>query len=139
MRQLTVELWAAPIPILGRFADHHWIVIVSDRGINRWEVWQKQHVVDTSWGYLHRNLLPPKANVGYGPSRHVRTWVDGDARDIQHRVENSPTAYPWLNVYRFFPGPNSNTFVEWALGDVSRLTTRAPGAWYARFAGRQIR
>ncbi|MEL6109623.1 MAG: DUF3750 domain-containing protein [Planctomycetota bacterium] len=130
----TVELWAAPIPILGRFADHHWLVVREQTGSHRWEVWQRKDVGGVAWGYLHRDLMPPKANVGFGPSRHVRSWVGDDAVAIGQRLEKAPATYPWTEKYRYYPGPNSNTFAQWVLAGVFRLRSRAPGAWYARFA-----
>lgn len=131
-----VELWAAPVPIVGRLFDHHWLVVYSAGSFNRWEVWHQKTNHATSWGHVHKDLMPPKADVGCGKSRLLRQWVGADAEAIVRRLVNSPTRYPWRDRYRVFPGPNSNTFVQWALGDAHSLNRRGVGASYWRFSGR---
>ena len=81
-------------------------------------------------GHLHKNLLAPCAGVGNGPSRAIRQWQDDDATEIIKTIESSPTAYPYTEKYGYWPGPNSNTFVQWVLRDRMRLGIRAVGKLY---------
>ena len=136
---VSVELRAAAIPGLpGLFADHHWLLVIrktEEIGIktcHRWEIWQKANQSKNSWGHLHENLLDPTQGVGNGPSRVVQRWLDGDAIAIIKRIESSPEQYPFLNHYRYWPGPNSNTYAQWVLHGKIRLGHRGIGRSYGR-------
>jgi len=129
--QVIVELWAARVPYLGCIADHHWLVICRPETVDRWEVWQKPNLCDTSWGHLHLNLLPPTCGVGNGDGRQLSRWNGQDAIRLVQQIESAPTDYPWVHQYRLFPGPNSNTFVQWALSDIYPLGWRGIGRTYA--------
>ena len=131
---VQVELRAARIPLIGVIAHHHWLVIARDGQQDRWEVWQRPNAGGQSWGYLHRNLLPPESGVGNGPSWMIHTWKGEDAHDLAQRLERCTYDYPWCHRYRYWPGPNSNTFTQWILGDRLTLPFRALGKHYANFA-----
>jgi hypothetical protein len=128
---LAVELRAARIPLIGAFAWHHWFVVERLGGKDRWEVWQRTAAGGESWGYLHRNLLPPERGVGNGPSWTVRRWTGPSAAALAERIEDSPASYPFPRRYWFWPGPNSNTYVQWILRSEHRLTWQAWGRRYA--------
>lgn len=134
----VVELRAARIPIIGFFAHHHWFVVVRSGRRDRWEVWQHANVGgDFSVGYLHKNLLPPDAGVGNGPSWVIQCWRGEVTRTLASRIESSPDTYPWCFKYRYWPGPNSNTFVQWVLGEEFQLGRCAVGRGYGGcFSGR---
>ena len=134
METIKVELRAAKIPGLpGFFADHYWLLII--RGIegndcqtcDRWEVWQYARQNDNCWGHLHKNLLAPCQGVGNGPSRLIQQWVGDDALSIVEKIESSPSKYPFIEKYRYWPGPNSNTFAQWILREKMELGVRAIG------------
>lgn len=129
--ETVVDLWSARIPGLGRFAEHHWLVVSNEAGTDRWEVWQAPHQCETSWAHLHRNLMRPSSGVGNGPGHIVHRWTGNDAAYLSHRIEASPTAYPWNECYRVYPGPNSNTYVQWVLGPLYTLGWRGVGRRYA--------
>jgi hypothetical protein len=42
-------------------------------------------------------------------------------------IESSPSSYPFLEKYRYWPGPNSNTFAQWVVQDQMELGIRAIG------------
>ena len=130
--QITVTLWAARIPVIGFFADHHWFVIDCDGVENRWEVWQKRNACSSSWGHLNLNLLPPGSGVGNGDALLLERWSGEGAAILANRIEQSPQQYPWCHKYRYWPGPNSNTYVQWILKDKHILGNRAPGKQYCR-------
>lgn len=130
-----VSLYAARIPWLGWVAWHHWFVIDRVGQLDRWEVWQRPAVGGRAWGHLHCNLLPPDAGVGAGRGWTVATWRGAVAATLAGRILASPAQYPALGHYRYWPGPNSNTYVQWILADIHRLGWRAPGRrWADRLA-----
>ena len=43
------------------------------------------------------------------------------------KIETSPQTYPFINKYRYWPGPNSNTFAQWVVRDKTTLGLRAIG------------
>jgi len=127
----TVELWSARIPGFGRFAEHHWLVVWRGSSTARWEVWQTPDECATSWGHLHCNLLRPSSGVGNGPGRLIHHWDSDDALYLAARIESTPATYPWRHRYRVFPGPNSNTYVQWVLGPLYTLGWRGFGRRFA--------
>ena len=134
MERVKVELRAARIPGLpGVFADHYWLLVIraGDGGkrqtCDRWEIWQHARQNDCCWGHLHRNLLAPCQGVGNGPSRSIQQWVGDDALAIAQRIESSPDNYPFIETYRYWPGPNSNTYAQWIVQKIMKLGPRAVG------------
>lgn len=115
MTQL-VQLRAAKIPgIIGLIAVHYWLVIVKKSQCDRWEVWQKANCGKLSWGHLHKNLMVYNQGVGNGDSWVEYEWEGEKADRLIEIIENSPYTYPFNYKYRYFPGPNSNTYVQWIL------------------------
>ena len=131
---VRVELRAARIPnFAGIIADHYWLLVchaAEDSQLqqcDRWEVWHHAHCNDSCWGYLHKNLLAPYQGVGNGPSQLIQKWIDVEAVSIIERIESSPETYPFINKYKYWPGPNSNTFAQWVVRDKTTLGFRAIG------------
>ena len=131
---LKVELRAARLPgVAGFFADHYWFLIFRgqevshEKSCDRWEVWQHSLQNDSSWGHLHKNLLPPYQGVGNGPSSLIEIWLGTDSLPLIDRIEGSPSHYPFIHQYRYWPGPNSNTFIQWVVQDKINLSHRAIG------------
>ena len=129
-----VELRAAKIPSLpGIIADHYWLLVFhAGEGsqcleCDRWEVWQNPQQNESCWGHLHKNLLTPYQGVGNGPSRLIQQWSNQDALSIIKKIESSPRTYPFIHQYRYWPGPNSNTFAQWAVKSKIKLGARALG------------
>jgi hypothetical protein len=112
-----VEMYAATIPgIVGLIAAHYWLVVHSDdAGCHRFEVWQKANAGRNSAGHVHFDLMPLTAKVGGGPSKLVSTWFGDEAEKLRQALQEAPAHYPYCNTYRYWPGPNSNTFVAWVL------------------------
>ena len=122
-----VLLMAAPVPYVGLIAHHCWFIVESAAGCSRWEVWQHRDVGGTSWGYLHRNLLSPRADVGAGGVRQLAAWTGDEAAALAQNIESSPQRYPYCQRYLLLPGPNSNTWVAWILARVDASLMRAMG------------
>jgi len=94
---------------------------------DRWEVWQFARQNHSCWGHLHKNLLAPFQGVGNGPSRIIKQWQGNEARPIVEKIESSPDQYPFIETYRYWPGPNSNTFAQWIVSKQIKLGRRAIG------------
>ncbi len=112
---MRVQLRCAPLPYLGRFAVHCWLVTLADGGeCHRWEVWQSADAGGRSFGHLHCDLKPPEDGVGGGPSRVAAEWHGEQALALKKILE-APASYPFCGKYRYWPGPNSNTYAAWVL------------------------
>jgi hypothetical protein len=109
---MKVSLFYAPIPWLGWLAVHGWFEVEHQGQIDRWEVWHRQNRNQTSWGYLHKNLFNPQQWPHRGKIIYSHSWHHQQARRIATQLANSSKDYPYRNFYRFWPGPNSNTFVQ---------------------------
>ena len=128
--ETVVDLLAARVPKVGMIAHHHWFVIRTLHSVERWEVWQHANVRGESWGHLHRNLLAPAQGVGNGGSWRVAEFRKDEATFLASRIADAPRDYPWCDLYRYWPGPNSNTFAQWVLGDLYTLPWRGIGRRY---------
>ena len=141
----AVELRAAKIPWLGQIAVHYWFVIHTQTGSDRWEIWQTANLKPPCWGHLYKNLLPVYAGVGNGESWMEQEWQSGrsgteeqgDAAIVLAQViEASPDRYPAPHCYRYWPGPNSNTYVQWILDQAQiphPLSHRGLGKGYVKW------
>ncbi|MFN5514076.1 MAG: DUF3750 domain-containing protein [Cyanobacteriota bacterium] len=131
-----VQLRAAKIPWLGLWAIHPWYVILAPQSApERWEIWQSRGLRQESWGHLYKNLLPWEAGVGNGPSWLLGEWGGDRAEALIEILQNSPQIYPYRDLYRYVPGPNSNTYARWVLSQAqlpSCLDWRAIGQNFAR-------
>jgi hypothetical protein len=127
---MRVELRYAPLPLIGAFAVHYWFVTVDATGTrHRWEVWQTKNAGGRSIGHVHCDLKAPEDGVGGGPSRLAAEWRGAEAAAIGKVLERA-AGYPHCQRYRFWPGPNSNTFAAWVLREAGigqRLIWKAFG------------
>jgi hypothetical protein len=130
---VKVELRYAPLPsVLRWFAVHYWFVVYDDTGCHRYEVWQRRNAGGRSIGHLHCDLKPPDEGVGGGPARIAAVWTGEEAQRLK-RVLEEAERYPFCHKYRYWPGPNSNTFAAWVLrkaGIAHRLVRTALGQRY---------
>lgn len=130
---MVVELRYAPLPFIGFLAVHYWFVVTEETGAcHRWEVWQTRDAGGVSYGHLHCDLKRPEDGVGGGPSRVAATWRGEEARRLVDVLRN-PERYPFRDRYRYWPGPNSNTYAAWVLtqaGIDCPLGVRALGCRY---------
>lgn len=116
IKEKIVQLRVAKIPgIIGMIAVHYWFVIIKDNQFERWEIWQRANRGKQSWGHLHKNLMPYDRGVGNGNSWIESQWFGNRADALIEIIENTPRIYPYNYKYRYYPGPNSNTYVQWIL------------------------
>ena len=134
---MVIELRHAPLPVIGALAVHCWFVVHDDSGRReRWEVWQTPDAGGTSIGHVHRDLKGPDEGVGGGPPRTAASW-EGDEAEKILRVLRAVERYPHCRRYRYWPGPNSNTFAAWVLREAGieyAFPWKAFGARYGREA-----
>lgn len=107
-----VQLFAGAIPIISQFAWHYWLQITQHGKTERWEVWQTANNNSTSWGHLHKNLLTNNSWFMGEDMCLVAQWHGELADKIVYQVVNSPILYPYNHLYRYWPGPNSNTYIQ---------------------------
>jgi hypothetical protein len=134
---LSVDLRAAKIPYLGLIAVHYWFVIHEQNYSERWEIWQSKHLVTTSWGHLHQNLLSVSQGVGNGDSWLETQWQGKEAEILTEIIRKSPSKYPYNDLYSYYPGPNSNTYAQWILDQskiIYPLERRGLGKNYLKYA-----
>jgi hypothetical protein len=133
---IKVDLRTAKIPWIGLIAVHYWFVI-TDRDITqRWEIWQSQNVGKTSWGHLHFNLMKSDRGVGNGDSWLEKQWQGMEAENLAQIIRETPSVYPYNYCYRYYPGPNSNTYVQWILNQAQidfSLSRRGLGKHYLKY------
>ena len=110
-----VELRSAKIPFVGFTAVHYWFVIITAETSERWEIWQSQNRGRISWGHLHQDLMPVSQGVGNGDSWVEKIWQAEEADKLINIIRESPQNYHYNYLYRYYPGPNSNTYVQWVL------------------------
>jgi hypothetical protein len=133
----VVQLRYATLPsLLRRVAVHPWFVVLEPATgeARRWEVWQVRDAGGTSWGHVHRDLMHPDRPVGGGPCVVAAEWRGDQARAVWEALCRAPE-YPLRERYRFWPGPNSNTFAAWVLeqaGVELPLDPRSVGRHYLR-------
>jgi hypothetical protein len=129
---VVVQLRYATLPFIGALAVHHWFVVFEGAARHRWEVWQTKNAGGFCVGHVHRDLKDPDAGVGGGPFRLAAEWRGEPAARIARVLEDTGR-YPYCERYRYWPGPNSNTYVAWVLreaGIEQRLARRAIGKGY---------
>ncbi len=131
-----------PFP-LSFIAIHTWFV-VSDRQnlTHRWEIWHRQLPAEKRFGHIHYNLFPPFLGIAINPLTRSRTWAskvynywEGDIPlELLRLLAESAQSYPVRNKYHYWPGPNSNTYIQWILRRLSQpvenLPWKAVGAKY---------
>jgi hypothetical protein len=110
----TVRLMSATLPQpLTALATHTFIVVrgAGEHALERWEVWQHADAGGTSFGHVHKDLLPPWGSVGGGNALVERTWRGERADAFTRCLREQAPVYENRNRYLAWPGPNSNTFV----------------------------
>ena len=139
-----VQLWSATLPSALRvIAVHTWFNAYDEAEgrWRRWEVWQNRDAGGESWGHVHRDLMHPERPVGGGPAQFEREWMGDEAERLLQVLAASPD-YPERHRYRYWPGPNSNTYAAWVLAQAGIeyvLDPRAVGKDYLGALGCGIR
>jgi hypothetical protein len=136
------------MPFAIHFTLHTWIVIESTESIDRFDVFGFRK--DGDWerdenlyqNYHEAEFGCPVFAVGARPLFHnTFRWnavllyefsSEAYPRIVElHRIlTDEHTRFPYLGKYRMLPGPNSNTFVQWAVNYATGESWSLPwGAW----------
>ena len=74
-----------------------------------------------TWIFLNLNKRHDSKLIGI---------VEGDKKSIAARMiyflENKAKNYPFRNRYKKYPGPNSNTFIQWMLNKFDNCGFKLP-------------
>lgn len=134
-----VQLRCGHIPRIGWAAVHCWFAVydpTEDRW-QRWEIWQSAREGDGYWGHLRRDKGDP-GDWWLGSHWTHHEWRGEDARRLLTVIARTPQDYPHTQLYRYWPGPNSNTYPAWVLrqaGVSGDLPARAVGKDYFALLG----
>ena len=114
------------------FINHTWIV-TSEKGIvNRYDIFHRKK----KEGHLYINLLRSWEGLGFvfwnrKPrwNSHLLWTIDGGKNSLAEKIVRfmkKSSTYPFKKKYHFFPGPNSNTFVQWILDQFRDISLKLP-------------
>ncbi|MBI4182892.1 MAG: DUF3750 domain-containing protein [Proteobacteria bacterium] len=127
-RQAAVRVFGArAVRWRGAFAIHTWIAFKPEGA----EAYTRHEVI--GWRY-YRGLSPVASSRDPTPDRfwfgnppEILAELTGEAAAAAiPRIEAAIAAYPFADLYRTWPGPNSNTFVAWIGREVPSLGLNLP-------------
>ncbi len=124
----AVQVWQTPMPWPLHYAVHTWFVVSYRYQIDRFEVWATlgsftgsalvqnatAPYVGFRTSFFDRVVNPRKIGVATKVGE-VSGTVGSEAYELYQSVYHSMTEYPFKLRYRMWPGPNSNTYVQWVL------------------------
>jgi hypothetical protein len=108
---------------LGR---HPWAVTVSPTGIYRWEIIKKHIHTKEHFGYVHKNYYANPTQGIRKFSGSSEFWestllgsITGNKHSLAERMVDFIHIYSkdylHKDSYNLYPGPNSNTYINWIL------------------------
>ena len=143
-----IFIFESRLPVPFQFATHSWIVTSNKGKIKRWDlIWSRIIGKDSSKGHVYLNMIAPwvgmnkylfKGAPKY-PSKLIG-YSEGNKNSLTEKaikfLDKNARKYPFKKRYRIYPGPNSNTFIQWFLDKFPeleiRLSRRAFGKNYLR-------
>lgn len=128
----AVVLAAAPVPFAGFFAEHGWFALRgADGRWHRWEVWQSPRApLGHVWHNSGRRVA--LRNVSDGTlegTRVIRAWSGADAAALAACIPRVSRGYRARDRYRYWPGPNSNTYIRAVLEACGQRGTELPATF----------
>jgi hypothetical protein len=103
-------------PLVG-IARHPWISLRERNGVE-WERWEVMCCPDGGrYGTVRRTHIDPLSDHGGGGGdvRLHGVWRGTEAERIIACVREEAPRYPYRDEYLVWPGPNSNTFVDFMI------------------------
>ena len=107
-------------------------------GIHPWISWKRKNESTytvaqvTSWALrrgtsaiIIKNDLPDRLWFGNKPTLMFQI-VGGSATKVINKTEKLIKRYPLPDIYRVWPGPNSNTFVEYIIRNIDEINVELP-------------
>lgn len=108
------------------FIRHPWVVTVSFDTTNRWEVIHRLRDNKERFGYVYKNYYscPTQGLRTFPGSTKFRESkligsITGNENSLAYRmvefIQTYSPDYIYKDNYHFYPGPNSNTYINWIL------------------------
>lgn len=109
----VARIYAAPVLYVD-FAVHTWFVIkrADEPDFHRWEVF---FAPGSPYGVVWEDRYRPTDDQGAGPSFLVAELSGPPAEPIVDFIETQSPHYPCRYFYTLLPGPNCNSYVQWAV------------------------
>jgi len=110
----VARVYAAPIPFIAPIAVHCWFVVkpAGSQSLQRWEVF---HVKAGTYGHVFQDAGSPTDHVGAGGTFVVAELTGPAAEPVVEFIQTESPDYTCNDFYVAFPGPNSNSYVQWVL------------------------
>jgi len=138
--EYQVFFFICPANIPFHFFVHPWVVTVHGDQINRWEVIRRKNDQKEHFGHVYRNFYSDPVQslkrISFSPDhwsqKSVRLLglISGDSASVARRVfdfvEQQSPSYKHQDFYQTFPGPNSNTYVQWVLDNFPGTNIKLP-------------
>ncbi len=137
--EYQVLFLTSPLPFPLHFAVHPWVLVMNGPNITRWEVWQRKNQNNPNcFGHVYCNYFPPLMGIRKShftnkphPVKIIGS-IKGNQQSKAHEVvqfitENAPN-YSFKNTYHYYPGPNSNTFIQWILSEFPEIEIVLPSS-----------
>ena len=123
----VIQVYGADVwGLRGRFAMHTWIATKAEAAstyrifqVIGWRLRRYPSVVSVSEGD------PAKPWFG-SPPVLLHELRDKPAEALIDRVHEAARSYPFAEEYTMWPGPNSNSFIEWIALEVPELDLSLP-------------
>ena len=137
-RLYQVFLFTSNMPIPVNFAKHSWFVVNLRGKISRFDSGLFLIKAKKSWGNVHMNLFKDPTsglikNINNDDDRHpskiigfIEGGKDSLAQKMGNFIFNNSKNYPYKNKYKYYPGPNSNTFIQWILNKFPESKFKLP-------------
>lgn len=126
-REAVVQVYAArAIRWPGYFGVHTWIA-VKPTDASAFTVYELMGYQTRRTGNGVRSSQRSADGYWYGNRPHVLADVRGPGVEaLIDRIRSAVEDYPYAGTYRFWPGPNSNTFIAHVLRAVPELRVDLP-------------
>ena len=98
-------------------ARHPWVAL-REAGGTRWERWEVMCCPNSSpLSTVNKSSIEPTSDYGGGGGdvRFHGVWTGARAERAIECIRREAPRYPHRNKYRAWPGPNSNTFVDYMI------------------------
>jgi hypothetical protein len=125
--QAVARIYAASFPLTEGIAVHPWFVVKPPDSscFERWEVGFR---ADEPYGFVHKDLFAPEQDVGIAGPRVLAELLGTEAESVVEFIRDESPNYPCKDVYVLFPGPNSNTYLQWVLANTGWQVNLPPTA-----------
>jgi hypothetical protein len=129
--EAVVQVYGAPVyGWRGAVADHTWIVVKPPAAdayriyqVIGWRLRRSGSVVSVDQG------VPDRYWFGSAPALYLDVR-GARAAELIPRIQAASDSYPYAGEYTMWPGPNSNSYIQWIALEVPALGLELPWrAW----------